>query len=208
VRTLAGDDGADALLAFGGAGPMNACGIAELAGITRVLVPRFAAVFSAFGIAFSPIRHEHRHELADFAPERLAEAQTELTRKARRAMQGEGFDLDDCSIAWRVACSDGASGPVESHPADAPGTLVMQVERPIAVPQLGPASAQTLRPARANGTRQARGLLPLYRVEDMAPGDGAQGPCLIEEQFFTCQVRPGWRFVVTGNHDLMIEREA
>lgn len=208
VRALAGDDGADALLAFGGAGPMNACGIAELAGITRVLVPRFAAVFSAFGIAFSPIRHEHRHELADFATERLAEAQTELTRKARRAMQGEGFDLDDCSIAWRVARSDGASGPVESHPADAPGTLVMQVERPIAVPQLGPASAQTLRPARANGTRQARGLLPVYRVEDMAPGDGAQGPCLIEEQFFTCQVRPGWRFVVTGNHDLMIEREA
>lgn len=208
VGRLAGEGSADALLAFGGAGPMNACGIAERAAISRVLVPRFAAVFSAFGIGFSPIRHEYRCELADFAPDRLAEAQAKLTRKAERGMQGEGFDLADCTIGWRVARSDGTSGLVEGQPVDAPGTLVMHVERPIAVPQLGPASAERLRPAKASATRQARGALPLYRIEEMAPGDGADGPCLIEEQFFTCQVRPGWRFVVTGNHDLMIEREA
>jgi N-methylhydantoinase A/oxoprolinase/acetone carboxylase beta subunit len=207
VRSLAGEGGADALLAFGGAGPMSACGIAERAGISRVLVPRFAAVFSAFGIGFSPIRHEHRHELAGFAPDQVADAQAALARKAERAMQGEGFNLADCAIDWRAIGQDGASGPVENHSVDRPGTLVMHVERPIAVPQLGPASAERLRPAMPCGTRAAGGALALYRVEDMQPGDWADGPCLIEEQFFTCQVRSGWRFVVTGNHDLMIERE-
>ncbi|WP_323373220.1 hydantoinase/oxoprolinase family protein [Corynebacterium antarcticum] len=43
------------LAAFGGAGPMSACGAAEKAGVKRVLIPRMAAVFSAFGISFSDI---------------------------------------------------------------------------------------------------------------------------------------------------------
>ncbi len=34
------------MLAFGGAGPLNACGVAEKAGIDRVAVPKLAAVFS------------------------------------------------------------------------------------------------------------------------------------------------------------------
>ena len=38
------------LLAFGGAGPLNACGVAEQAGIRRVAIPHMAAVFSAYGI--------------------------------------------------------------------------------------------------------------------------------------------------------------
>ncbi len=43
------------LAAFGGAGPMSAAGAARLAGVHTVLIPRMAAVFSAFGISFSDI---------------------------------------------------------------------------------------------------------------------------------------------------------
>ena len=49
------------LLAFGGAGPVLACGIAEAAGITRVIIPGLAAVFSAFGIGFSDIGHTYEY---------------------------------------------------------------------------------------------------------------------------------------------------
>src|SRR5450759_1494487 len=41
--------------AFGGGGPMSACSAARIAGVRHVLVPKLAAVFSAFGISFSDI---------------------------------------------------------------------------------------------------------------------------------------------------------
>jgi N-methylhydantoinase A/oxoprolinase/acetone carboxylase beta subunit len=43
------------LAAFGGAGPMTVCGAARRAGVRHVLIPRTAAVFSAFGIGFSDL---------------------------------------------------------------------------------------------------------------------------------------------------------
>ena len=49
--------------------------------------------------------------------------------------------------------------------------------------------------------------MKLYRLEDLAPGEGAAGPCLVEEQFFTAWIRPRWRFAVTGNRDLLVTRE-
>jgi N-methylhydantoinase A/oxoprolinase/acetone carboxylase beta subunit len=46
------------IAAFGGAGPMTICGAARRAGVQQVLVPRTAAVFSAFGIGFSELESE------------------------------------------------------------------------------------------------------------------------------------------------------
>ena len=48
------------MLAYGGNGPLHACGIAGIAGIDRVLVPPFASVFSACGAA--TLRQMHIHE--------------------------------------------------------------------------------------------------------------------------------------------------
>jgi len=47
------------IAAFGGAGPMTVCGAARRAGVKQVLVPRTAAVFSAFGIGFSDISQSY-----------------------------------------------------------------------------------------------------------------------------------------------------
>jgi N-methylhydantoinase A len=45
-----------ALLAFGGAGPVHACGVAELLESTQVVFPVNASVLSAFGTLVSPVR--------------------------------------------------------------------------------------------------------------------------------------------------------
>jgi N-methylhydantoinase A len=42
------------LVAFGGGGPLHACGLAERLGMTRILVPPFAGVLSALGLAVAP----------------------------------------------------------------------------------------------------------------------------------------------------------
>ncbi len=54
IRTISirdGEDPADhALLAFGGAGPLHACDIAERLGISEILIPAEAGLLSAFGL--------------------------------------------------------------------------------------------------------------------------------------------------------------
>src|ERR1700738_1697995 len=44
------------LIAFGGAGPVHACGVAELLQSSRVIFPANASVLSAFGALVTPVR--------------------------------------------------------------------------------------------------------------------------------------------------------
>src|SRR5580692_11393722 len=69
------------LAAFGGGGPMTVCGAARKAGARQVLIPRTAAVFSAFGIGFSDLSQRYEQPLPNADPatisavaERLLEA--------------------------------------------------------------------------------------------------------------------------------------
>ncbi|AOO82601.1 hydantoinase/oxoprolinase family protein [Bosea vaviloviae] len=60
ARTHATDRGVDyrglPLFAFGGAGPLHACGVAELLQSTCVIVPPQSSVLSAFGTLVTPVR--------------------------------------------------------------------------------------------------------------------------------------------------------
>ena len=47
-----------ALIAFGGGGPLHACGLADALGISRVVVPPHAGVLSALGLAMTSERRE------------------------------------------------------------------------------------------------------------------------------------------------------
>lgn len=52
------DPRAATLVAFGGGGPLHACGLAEQLAMTKILVPPFAGVLSAVGLALAPERRE------------------------------------------------------------------------------------------------------------------------------------------------------
>ena len=71
------------LLAFGGAGPVHACGVAELLESTRVVFPVNASVLSAFGTLVSP--GAHRPRPLDAAPSRRRSIAAERDGAARRA---------------------------------------------------------------------------------------------------------------------------
>jgi N-methylhydantoinase A/oxoprolinase/acetone carboxylase beta subunit len=62
VRVVTVEQGVDpralALVAFGGAGPLHACAIADALGMPAVIVPPRAGVFSAVGLVSSPRRRE------------------------------------------------------------------------------------------------------------------------------------------------------
>ncbi|HEY1318494.1 MAG TPA: hydantoinase/oxoprolinase family protein [Gaiella sp.] len=63
LRVVSVEQGHDprgfALVAFGGAGPLHACALAEELGSTRVLVPATAGVLSAVGLVASDERRDH-----------------------------------------------------------------------------------------------------------------------------------------------------
>jgi len=63
LRVISVERGLDprdfALVAFGGAGGLHACALAEDLGCRTVLVPRAAGVLSALGLAISDVRHDH-----------------------------------------------------------------------------------------------------------------------------------------------------
>ena len=46
-----------ALIAFGGGGPLHACGLADRIGVRSVVVPPYAGVLSALGLAIAPQRY-------------------------------------------------------------------------------------------------------------------------------------------------------
>jgi len=74
------------LVAFGGAGGMHACALAEELGITRVLLPGVAGVLSALGLAIADLRRDYLRPflgaLDETDPEALEAAWKELEARA------------------------------------------------------------------------------------------------------------------------------
>jgi N-methylhydantoinase A len=85
------------LVAFGGAGPLHACELAELLRIPRVLIPPFPGVLSALGMVAAPIaRDSFRSWLRVLRPDAetrrdLEEATAELRRRATEELAAEGI---------------------------------------------------------------------------------------------------------------------
>ncbi|MGH9243481.1 MAG: hydantoinase/oxoprolinase family protein [Acidimicrobiales bacterium] len=94
LRAVSVERGVDprglALVAFGGAGPLHACALAEALGMPAVVVPARAGVLSAVGLACSPRQRELVRSWAAMDDQSgLEKALAELADEAR-ALVGEG----------------------------------------------------------------------------------------------------------------------
>ncbi len=80
------------LVAFGGAGPMHACAIAEELGVGRIVVPRYPGVASALGLLLSDVRHDLRRtwvrQTGKVRPRELRARLAELEREGRELLAG------------------------------------------------------------------------------------------------------------------------
>ena len=208
---------ATTIAAFGGAGPFVICRIAAAAGISKVLIPGLAAVFSAFGLGFSNIAQQYEIAIEDDAS--LDSKKAVLMDRARRGMHAEGFALEACQLEFRVQITglnrDESLPAGDRPPTRSPGehaALVLQVTKAIARPHLaGRFGTQPVAAVQAS-TRAVvvdgqRNTLPLYRAEDQASGACAAGPAVLEEAFFTCLIDAGWRFEFNDNADVLLTRQ-
>ena len=105
VRAVTVEQGVDprqlALVAFGGAGPLHACAVADALGMRTVIVPARAGVFSAVGLVGSPRRRELVRSWNDAGDPTAA--LVELAARARTAV-GDAVDPLDTVVETFVDC--------------------------------------------------------------------------------------------------------
>jgi N-methylhydantoinase A/oxoprolinase/acetone carboxylase beta subunit len=212
------------LLAFGGAGPLNACGVAEKAGMDTVAVPQLAAVFSAFGIGSCDVSQRYAAGLDDRSDQGVAAILDALKLKASRDMFAEGYGDGEYQIHARLVAEikqgEEVSRPITDRPhfpAEFAQAEAVEVEL-VAVKSLREEAGKSAKfiqgsPARSDGVRNVltRGKgridVPVYKLAQLKAGDHASGPAILEEDYFTCRVLEGWTFVISDAGDIMLNRK-
>jgi N-methylhydantoinase A len=190
-----------ALVAFGGGGPLHACGLAERLGMTRVIVPPHAGVLSALGLAVAPERRvamaSVMRPLEELSTEALAALADDLADRAGTAP----------NVAWiaRVRyLGQGHELEVSFAPGDTPARLgecfaaLHQSRYGFVLPQ--PAEVVSARGVRSGETVPARLARrgPSSWSAEGASDDGGQfdatvrGPAVIALPDATLLVAAGW----------------
>ena len=96
-----------ALFAFGGNGPVFACGMAAALGMKRILVPPSAGLFSSFGLLYADVEHHYsrtfRRLLRKSDPNEIQTAWDALASQASEQLLAEGFTKQKIKIRRSAA---------------------------------------------------------------------------------------------------------
>src|SRR6185437_794669 len=234
VRVMTVERGIDprdlALLAFGGAGPLHACAIADELGMRRVVVPQASGVLSALGLIVS----ERRRDLVEsvlLAGERLtreavAEAVDRLAARGREELEsgdGEvraGYDLRYAGQAFELTVpGDASPDPDELRRAfDAAHERRYGYSDPDAVLELvtirvsvALPGGQLAAPAAA-AVAEPRKRLAIFAGEPMDTTvlrggfENVRGPAVCELREATLVVPPGWSGAADEDGTIVLER--
>jgi len=204
-----------ALLAFGGAGPLHACAIAERLGIRTVLVPAEAGVLSAFGLHHAVVERFSERQilqcleevidtLADILDEMASQAAEGLKQDTfviRRRMAELRFAGQDATLSIEIDDIDELDHDFREHYSKVFGyrqkagrrvelvALRVAVSTPPNDVDLAPTDVQRT----ANGT-------------PLSPGDEITGPARIQDPFSTCWLPKGWSACMTAGGGVVITR--
>ncbi len=217
-------NGETTLFGFGGAGALAATRIADATGAKRVVIPGLGAVFSAVGIGFSPLSQIYRFTLDEHSDKALGNLLKNTRQRAARDMFAEGVDINECIIETsllRVRGDDeqlfsvAAQGSIPCDlEAEDSAVLVYEARKNISSLRFATLGNETLQEVNINSLRQVTIAennpinVPVIRLEDQHPGASADGPLIVEEAFFTGFVDEGWRLTVSGNRDLILEKNS
>ena len=235
LRVISVERGLDprefALLAFGGAGGMHACSLAEELGMETVIVPRAGGVLSALGLAISDLRRDYVRPY--LVPLRDADAE-ELQARYRDMSLAAADDLEGPEHQRRADLRYGGQSFELTVDADVPGELEARFhaahegrygykmpDEPIELVNLRlvatvPVGKPGLDEPGPSGDAGAGGReanfdgewqeVPVLDRERMGEGSEVEGPAVVEFKESTCVVRPGWGGSVDGVGNLILRR--
>jgi N-methylhydantoinase A/acetophenone carboxylase len=114
-REEAGTEREPLLVVYGGAGPAHCCDIARLAGLKKIVITPFSAVFSAFSSSSMDVGHLYYRRVdipfdgtVDLGI--LAESVASMRGEVERDMRGEGFSLEDVFFSLELYIQGKESG--------------------------------------------------------------------------------------------------
>ena len=224
------------LCCFGGAAGQHACMVADALAMKRVFIHPLAGVLSAYGMGLADqvaIRQQAVEALVDvaalaaLAANLAAEAKDELLKQgvpagkiatsAKAHLKYEGTDTallvplgsrEEMTTRFEAAyrkqfsfLMPGRALIAEAISVEAAGGGEVFKERLLEEkPAAGPAQAVKM----FSGGRWHD--TPVYRREELAPGQRIDGPAIIAEANATTVVEPEWRAVVSPANGLILER--
>jgi N-methylhydantoinase A/oxoprolinase/acetone carboxylase beta subunit len=185
-----------ALVAFGGAGPLHACALAEALGMPAVIVPPRAGVLSAVGLLCSPVQHDVVRSWptpGDHAG--LDAALREAAEQARSTLSGQLSSLSDAEcpqspdVEVETAVDCRYAG--QSHELTVPTVAHFAAEHRRRNGFDRPEAPVEVVALRARATLPA----PLEVTDLPAPPQrqAAVGPTVVAEPDCTIWVPQGWR---------------
>ena len=204
------------LIAFGGGGPLHACALAGQLGVRTVLVPPFAGVLSALGLALAAERRDGMTsvmrrtdtltggDITALCTSLAARAQAGATHRwwARARYEGQGHELD-------VAVSPGDDGAVVGSRFAATHQLRhgFTLERAVEVIGLRHAATSVARTARL--ARRGHASWDAARVDSGGDVDATvRGPAVITLPDASLLVEEAWTARALPIGGWLLERDA
>jgi N-methylhydantoinase A len=224
------------LVPFGGAGPLHGCALANLLGITRVLVPLAPGVLCAEGLLAAALKSEfsrtlprpdewHAAELVFaaleaeasdwFDAERVTQEDRQMKRVALLRYEGQGAEL---AITWPGSAELAQAEFASAHQAlngftlDSKVELVtLRIEAEGSIPAFGrhvlsPGSGATPIGRQVMETAVGAVEASVYDRASLGAGDSFTGPAIITQLDATTVVAHGWRAEVLATGALLLQR--
>jgi N-methylhydantoinase A len=230
------DPTGDTLVAFGGAGPLQACRIAQLLGLGTVLVPPSPGNVSAFGLLAVDLKDDHvvtlvrRHDEVDSGE--VARTFERLCAEAAETLRAEGVADADMTLlrsvdarylgeAHEIAVPapdpfDAAAAAEAFHDAHERLYGYAYRDREVVelvnwkVTGLGRIDRPALEPPPTGGTGRPVGErdgFAVYRRDDLPAGFRAYGPAIVEEYGSTTVVEDGFSLQVDRLANLVLRQD-
>ena len=238
IRVVSVERGHDprrfALMAFGGAGPLHGCALADMLGAATVLIPPAPGVLCADGLLAADLRAdfartvsglerpvdavfaELEHEAEGWlASEAVPVADRSTNRVAMVCYEGQGGEL---AVPWAGSVSATGAAFAAAHQAlygftltAAPRLVTVRVEARGQLPApVRPtlAAGSGARPAGHATVHFASGTqeAALYERDALGAGDGFAGPAIVTQLDSTTLVPPGWSVTVHDSGTLILRR--
>ena len=198
LRVISVERGLDprtfALVAFGGAGPLHACSLAEELGIPTVLVPPASGVLSALGLAVSELRRDYLRpagasfeELEDGAERDLPGCSCERFVDAR--YRGQSYELTVPAEDYELRFGEEHARRYGFRMEDEVELVSVRLVATLPGP-----SFELRADSIAHDARRRRAFVDgeWVEIDVHGPGVAVAGPAIIELPESTCLVRPGW----------------
>lgn len=189
IRAVTVERGVDptdlALVAFGGAGPLHACDLAEALDMAAVVIPARAGVLSAVGLLAAPMRREVVRSWPTPADHEGLEATTEeLREEARLLLAGDEGGEVEVEVSYECRYRG------QSHELRVPSIAAFPAEHERRNGFSRPGELIEVVAVRAAATQPTRTKLTDF--PEPAVRNGGVGPMVLPEPDCTIWVPQGW----------------